>query len=95
MEQEVLAALSEDIRTVIGDEWKLDEAITLSTSFADDLELESIEFVALAEKLEERYGRQLDFGDWLAEMELDQIIGLTVGEVVAFIVQCLSSKSTE
>jgi acyl carrier protein len=94
MEEEVLETISEIIRSVMGDEFTYGDAITLNTSFADELELESLEFVALAEELEARYGSQVDFGEWLSTMELDQIIGLKVGDVVAFIIQCLSSKPT-
>ncbi|HEV7760951.1 MAG TPA: hypothetical protein VGO78_18225, partial [Acidimicrobiales bacterium] len=50
------------------------------------LELESLEFVALAERLLDHYGGQVDFVAWLATMELDEIISLTVGSLVAFIV---------
>jgi acyl carrier protein len=94
MESEVLAAISADIQTVIGDDWELDFPIAMTTSFSGDLELESIEFVALAEKLQERYGERVNFVEWLSEKELDEIIGLTVGQVVTFVVQCLTSKPT-
>ena len=56
----------------------------------DDLELESIEFVALAEALQNRYGAQVDFVSWISQKELDEIIDLTVGDVVQFISECLS-----
>jgi len=46
--------------------------------------------VALAEKLQETYGERVDFVSWLSQMELDAIIGLTVGDVVEFIESCLS-----
>jgi acyl carrier protein len=60
----------------------------METSFAKDLELESIEFVALAEKLQERYGKGVDFVGWLSGKVLDEIIGLTVRELVEFVVRC-------
>jgi acyl carrier protein len=87
---QILAGVAQAIRDVIGEDWIADEAIEESTSFADDLELESIEFVALAEKLQEIYGERVDFVRWLSQMELDAIIGLTVGDVVEFIESCLS-----
>jgi acyl carrier protein len=59
-----------------------------------DLELESIEFVALAERMKGRYGRGVDFASWLSSMELKEIIGLEVGELVRFIVRCLSQSAT-
>ncbi len=93
MKQEILHTLADMIREVIGEDWAQDVPITAATSFNEDLELESIEFVALAEKLQAEYGRQVDFAGWLADKELGQIIGLRVGEVVEFIAGCLSSAS--
>ncbi len=88
---EVLQTVSKLIEEVVGDDLSLDEPITMETSFNDDLELESIEFVALAEALQNTYGAQIDFVGWLSTKELDQIIELTVGELVEFIVTCHSS----
>jgi acyl carrier protein len=93
--QQVLLRVAQLVREVIAEEWVQDVEITLDTSFADDLEMESIEFVALAEKLKEAYGKQVDFAGWLAGMDLNQIIGLQVGQLVDFIVGCLSRPETE
>ncbi len=87
---EVLAEVARMVREVIGEEWAQDVPIEMGTSFARDLELESIEFVALAEKLKGRFGARVDFAGWLAGMELKQIIELKVGELVEFIVRCQS-----
>jgi len=87
----VLDTVARLLREVIGEEWVDDVEIGLDTSFADDLELESIEFVALAEQLQEVYGDSVDFVGWLSSMELDDIIGLKVGQLVDFIVTCRSS----
>ena len=57
----------------------------------DDLELESIEFVALAEELTERYGEQVDFVGWLADLELDALVTMTVGQLVEFVAGCLDA----
>ena len=83
--ESVLADLERILVEVIGDDLLLDGPLTMETSFDQDLQLESIEFVALSEKLLETYGEQVDFVSWLAEMELDEIIALTVGQVVAFV----------
>jgi acyl carrier protein len=88
----ILADLATTLRAVIGEAWAEDVEITPTTSFNRDLELESIEFVALAEKLQEQYGSRVDFATWLADKDLDQIIALSVGEVVDFIRRCLSSS---
>jgi acyl carrier protein len=89
-QEDVLGEVARMVREVIGEEWAEDLPITMTTAFSKDLELESIEFVALAERLKERYGKSVDFAGWLAGMELSQIIELRVGELVEFIVRCLS-----
>lgn len=86
----VLAEVARLLREVIGEEWVEEADIGMHTSFSADLELESIEFVALAEKLQGRFGREVNFVGWLSGMELDQIIGLEVGELVEFIIRCRS-----
>jgi acyl carrier protein len=91
MSSHLLETVAELIRQVIGEEWAEEVEITAETSFSDDLELESIEFVALAELLQERFGDQVDFVGWISSMELDQIIGLHVGQLVDFIQSCRTS----
>ena len=87
----VLEELEQILVEVIGDDLLLDGPLTMETSFDQDLQLESIEFVALAEKLLERYGERVDFVTWMAGMELDEIIALTVGDVVGFVVTQLAA----
>ena len=86
--EEALATVTTLIGEVIGADGGIGAPITMTTSFNADLELESIEFVALAEKLTERYGAGIDFAGWLSGMELDQILSLTVGDLVELIVRC-------
>jgi acyl carrier protein len=83
---EVLAEVTEMITEVIGVDELVGLEIGLETSFQDDLEVESIEFVVLSERLMARYGEEVDFVGWMAGMELDEIIALTVGDLVAFVV---------
>jgi acyl carrier protein len=94
MNDPVLHTLRAILADVIGEAWAQDLDITRDTSFSHDLELESIEFVALAERLQAEYGRSVDFTGWLSDMELGQIIALRVGDVVEFIESCLSSSKT-
>jgi acyl carrier protein len=91
---EVVASLTTMLGEVIGeDELSMLDDITLENSFNEDLELESIEFVALAELLMAHYGERVDFVAWIAELELEQIIEMRVGELVAFIVACLGEPA--
>ena len=85
---EILRIVEQMIVQVAGEEIALATPITMTTSFNADLELESIEFVALAEKLQQHYGARIDLVGWISKKELDQIIGLTVGDLVEFIASC-------
>jgi acyl carrier protein len=85
---EILKVVEEALVDVAGDELLVAGPITPATTFNGDLELESIEFVALAEKLQQRLGPSVDFVGWISKKELDQIIALTVGELVEFIAAC-------
>ena len=76
------------IREVMGDDLMFEDEIGTDTSFSQDLELESIEFVALAERIQAHYGSHIDFVGWLSGMELDRIIALRVGDLVEFIDRC-------
>jgi|SRR6185369_12035434 acyl carrier protein len=94
IEASVLGEVAEDLRDVIGEEYALDMEISMETTFSHDLELESIEFVALADRLRERYGEAVDFVGFLATMDVDQVINMRVGEVVEFIVDSLPAPAT-
>jgi len=87
---DILKVVETLVVEIAGDELLLAGPITMATSFNGDLELESIEFVALAEKLQHHYGAKVDFVGWISTKELDQIIALTVGELVEFIASCRS-----
>jgi len=84
-EAQVLELLEDLVRDIVGEDYALGIELDMDTSFAEDLELESIEFVRLGEKLQERYGEKVDLVAWFAEFDVDQIINLTVGELVDFI----------
>jgi acyl carrier protein len=86
--EEVLGVVRTIIADVIGDDYVQQIEIDMDTSFQDDLDIESIEFVALGEKLMERYGERVDFAAWLATMDVDEIMGMTVGRLVEHIVNC-------
>ena len=73
---------------MIGEEYLADVPINMDTSFESDLEVESVEFVALAEELTERYP-QVDFVEWVSEMEVSELMNLRVGQLVEFIARCL------
>ncbi|MCO1578299.1 acyl carrier protein [Crossiella sp. SN42] len=90
VEQQVLATVTELIAAVIGPEYAQTVEIDMDTSFNEDLELESIEFVALSAKLREHYGSSVNFAAFLADKEVEEAVGLTVGHLVRYIADCLA-----
>jgi acyl carrier protein len=88
-EQAVLAEIAGMLRAML-DEYGLDDTeITLETRFTEDLELESIDLVTLAGSLEARWGRQVNFAEFVAGLDLDEIIDLRVGRLVEYVAGCL------
>jgi acyl carrier protein len=88
---QVLEQVRDVLSDVIGEDYVSELDIEMETAFRADLDIESIEFVAMGEALREVYGDRIDFVEWLTTMELDDIIALTVGELVDHIVEKLSS----
>ncbi|MBL7494743.1 acyl carrier protein [Frankia sp. CNm7] len=89
LDTRILGEVAEMLREVIGEEYVVDMEITMDTSFNEDLELESIEFVTLADRMRVTYGDMVDFVGFLAEMDVDRVINMRVGEVVRFIADSL------
>jgi acyl carrier protein len=89
-ESETLATVVAVIQELL-EEDVLGLEISMETSFSADIEIESIMFVALTERLHEHYGDDVDFVGWVAELELEDIMNLTVGDLVGYIDSCLSS----
>ncbi|HEY3698181.1 MAG TPA: hypothetical protein VGK97_02545 [Spongiibacteraceae bacterium] len=81
--QQVIAA----IRSAIAEDWVMDFAIDADTSLNDDLEIESIEFVAIAEALQKLFGAQVDIIGWLSGKDIHELIALTVGDLANFVEQ--------
>lgn len=77
---EVLQQVAKMITEVVGPDFLLGVEITRETTFSDDLGLESIEFVALADKLNGHYG--VDLVGFLADMDIDEIMAMSVGRLV-------------
>jgi acyl carrier protein len=79
---DVLDEVVRMIEEVVGEDVLLGIEVTPDTTFSDDLGLESIEFVALADRLRERYGDRVDLVAFLGDMDIDEIMAMTVGQLV-------------
>ncbi|MFK0251671.1 acyl carrier protein [Amycolatopsis azurea] len=89
----VLADIAVMLRELL-EEYGLDDAeIGRDTKFHDDLELESVDLVTLSGRLRDHYGDKVNFAEFIAERELDEIIALTVGELVDHVVESLTGKA--
>ncbi|MFI2205228.1 acyl carrier protein [Streptomyces sp. NPDC020192] len=87
----ILTDVAGMLRTVLAEYGDDDVVIGMSTTFNRDLELESIDLVTLAGLLEERYGQRVNLAEFLAGMEFDEIIELTVGRLVEYVVWSLKT----
>ncbi len=79
------------IRRTIDEDWMQDFEITRETRFNDDLELESIEFVKIADRLQAHYGARLDIAGWLSGKSVNELVGLSVGVLADYIERALVS----
>ncbi|GAA3524945.1 hypothetical protein GCM10022222_04530 [Amycolatopsis ultiminotia] len=84
----VFEAVSVHLRDILGEYEADDVEITPDSSFHEDLQLESIDLVALAGRLREQYGERVNLAEWLAEKDLDDVIALTVGQLVSYVESC-------
>ena len=81
------------VRDVVGEDFLLEQQITPGTSFSEDLALESIEFVELSERLQERFGPRANLATFIAGMDIDQIMDITVGELAGYIETQLATSA--
>lgn len=65
--------------------------INMQTRFQDDLELESIEMIALGDALKSHYKAlshqeiDVDFASWLSQLSIEELMELSVGDLVLWI----------
>jgi acyl carrier protein len=87
--ESVMADLTVMLQALL-DEYGLDDVeVTRESTFHGDLELESIDLVGLSGSLQERYGERVNFAMFIADLELSEIIELTVGQLVDYVVASL------
>jgi acyl carrier protein len=66
----------------------LGAGLSAATRLEGDLCLDSLDLVALAARLRDRYGAAVDLVGYVAGLGIDEIIGLTVGDVCAYVDSC-------
>lgn len=88
---EVHQTVVDTIIEVVGQEFYEECEIDLDSSFAEDIELESTEMLGLAERMMEIYQDRVDFVQWFADMDLENIIDLTMRDLIDYIVSSLEA----
>jgi acyl carrier protein len=73
------------IREAVAEDWIQEFEIGANTSFNDDLDLESVEFVTIAAGLQQHFGDQIDLIGWLSTKSFDDLIALRVGNIAEFV----------
>jgi acyl carrier protein len=89
-DEDVLSEVVRMVTDVVGADFLPDLEVTRDTTLNDDLALESVEFVALSERLRHGYGERVDVAAFIAGMDLERFTELTVGDLVAHIESRLS-----
>jgi acyl carrier protein len=77
------------IRRLVAEIAGTEARVTRTTSFDADLGLESDQLVTLGRRLFEAYGPDVDVPAWFGELDIDDLVALTAGDVTDFVVWCL------
>jgi acyl carrier protein len=89
----VLADISGMLCAILGVVDGLDLNITENTTFFDDLGMASIDLAALGGRLHSHYGRSINFAKFVAELDVNAIGQLRVGDLVEHIVSSNAGKA--
>jgi acyl carrier protein len=79
----LLAEMIALLQKVTGEDSPWADQIDSSTLLEKDLYLDSLEMAALCALAGQAYGDRVDLAGFVSGLDIDQIIGLTVGELVA------------
>lgn len=88
---DVLKVVTQKIRDTINEDWIEDFEIGPETRFNDDLEIESIEFVKIADAIQNHFGNQLGIIAWLSGKSIHELICLSVGDLTSYISGALNA----
>ncbi|EMD22351.1 MULTISPECIES: phosphopantetheine-binding protein [Amycolatopsis] len=88
----VFGTVAELLRELVGDVDVLGIEITPQTTFHEDLGLESIDLVTFASILAEFFGEDVNLAEFLAEKDLDDVIGLRVGDIADYVAARLGER---
>jgi hypothetical protein len=80
--------MAEALAAATGDESLLSTGIA-AARLEGELCLDSLDLASLSAVLRRRYGTAVDLTGYVAGLDIDQFIGLTVADVAAYVTRCL------
>ena len=91
----MIAQIAAMVRDLVGDEgtWRGD--IGPHTRLDGDLFLESVELAELGDALTRQYGESVDLTGYVARLDIDEIIALTVADVAGYVTEHAEQTNTE
>ena len=92
--EDIFEQLKQFISEIIGTDVVEELNVTNESIFTKDLEMDSIEIVTFAEKVNNYYGKTFDFTSWLYGIELENLINLSLGDIVDLISDAISEKKS-
>lgn len=90
MEADRAALLGEIVamlRDVTGEDEQWSRRVDETSRLEDDLRMESVELAELDTLMRNRYGDRVDLRRFLSELDLDALIALRVGDLMALVAQ--------
>jgi acyl carrier protein len=82
---DMLRAIRDDLDTGVD--------IGMDTMFRTDLGVDSIDIVALAGRLQARYGDRVNFAEFIAGQGLESVRDLRVGQLVGYILDSVDEEA--
>ena len=73
------------LREVAGEDAEWSAGLRPETRLDGDLLVDSLELAALSDRLRRRYGDEVDLAGFVAGLDIDQIIALSLADVAGFV----------
>jgi acyl carrier protein len=86
------ADMAAALAAATADESLLSAGISAETRLEGDLRLDSLDLAAFGALLRERYGTAVDLVGYVAGLDIDEIIELTVGDVTRYVNRCRQAQ---
>jgi acyl carrier protein len=81
----VTPRLKDIVTEIIGEDVIEFLDFTEKSTFIADLEMDSIQIIHLAERVNDLYGNRVDFVGWLSSKPVEEILALSVSDVARFV----------